>query len=33
MNAYEERMHDIQEAREQGEEIGGSEGLWSCVKI
>ena len=27
MNAYEERMHDIQEAREQGEEIGGSEGL------
>ena len=27
MNAYEERMHDIQEAREQGEEIGRSEGL------
>ena len=26
MNAYEERMHDIQEAREQGEEIGRSEG-------
>ena len=27
MNAYEERMHDIQEAREQGEEIGRSEGF------
>ena len=26
MNAYEERMHDIQEAKEQGEEIGRSEG-------
>ena len=26
MNAYEERMHDIQEAREQGEEIGRNEG-------
>ncbi len=26
MNAYEERMHDIQEAREQGEELGRSEG-------
>ena len=27
MNAYEERMLDIQEAREQGEELGRSEGL------
>ena len=27
MNAYEERMRDMQEAREQGEEIGRSEGL------
>ena len=26
MNAYEERMRDMQEAREQGEEIGRSEG-------
>ena len=26
MNAYEERMLDIQEAREQGEELGRSEG-------
>ena len=27
MNAYEERMYDIQEAREQGEEIGRNEGI------
>ncbi len=27
MNAYEERMRDIQEAREQGEEIGRNEGI------
>ena len=27
MNAYEERMHDIQEAKEQGEEIGRNEGI------
>ena len=27
MNAYEERMHDIQEVREQGEEIGRNEGI------
>ena len=33
MNAYEERMHDIQEAREQGEERGRTEGLAEGEKI
>ena len=27
MNAYEERMRDMQEAKEQGEEIGRNEGI------
>lgn len=33
MNAYEERMHDIQEAREQGEKRGRTESLAEGEKI